>query len=87
MPCPVKAMYHMAGFLGEHVLVFDIVGFYPGGGGRNMALNKIRFGSANVMALSSESDPEGEETVPGSCRRAPAQLWLRDIRYWSPWSA
>ncbi len=61
---PIKPMFHMAGFLGEQVPVFDIADCYEEGDAQNILVNKVKFGTALAGALSAAPIKDGQDPLP-----------------------
>lgn len=53
---PLRPVFHMAAFLGDHVPVFDIGDVYTDGDARNMLVNSTRLGAALASTLSEEDN-------------------------------
>ena len=62
-PAPMLPMYHMAGFLGTRVKVWDIMSAYPEHAVQNMLVNNAHVGSSLANMFSSSPDGPLEETV------------------------
>jgi ribulose-5-phosphate 4-epimerase/fuculose-1-phosphate aldolase len=61
---PLKPIFHMAGFLGTSVPVFDIAGLYEEGEQQDMLIRNTRIGTALAQSFSSLSTEEDKDGTP-----------------------
>lgn len=61
---PLKPIFHMAGFLGTDVPVFDIAGVYEDGEQQDMLIRNARLGTSLAEAFSTPSTKEEKGAAP-----------------------
>ncbi|KAE9370319.1 arad-like aldolase/epimerase [Stipitochalara longipes BDJ] len=59
----MKPTFHIAGFLGTHVPIYDIVPLYSEDDQQDMLVNSVEFGSSLASAFSTSKSPAPEHNV------------------------
>jgi ribulose-5-phosphate 4-epimerase/fuculose-1-phosphate aldolase len=57
---PMQPCFHMAGFLGTHIPVYDIAQYYQDGDAQDMLVRNTRLGAALASHFSTETSSEGK---------------------------
>lgn len=61
---PMQPCFHMAGFLGKHIPVYDIAKYYQDGDAQDMLVRNTRFGNTLAEQFSSPSAASSSKQAP-----------------------